>query len=62
MVQSTTSTPENNWSPAEESNLLEYEPIIVDTVMMPTTGDLDGEINLVGEFLLYSFTSFSYQR
>jgi hypothetical protein len=43
MVQLTTSTPENNWSPSTESNLLESAPIIVDTVMTPTTGDQDGD-------------------
>jgi hypothetical protein len=43
MVQLTTSTPENNWSPSTESNLLESAPIIVDTVMAPTTGDQDGD-------------------
>jgi hypothetical protein len=43
MVQSTTSTPENNRSPAMESNLLESLPIIVDTVMMPSTGNQDGD-------------------
>jgi hypothetical protein len=43
MVQSTTSTPENNQSPAMELTLLESELINVDTVMMPTTGDLDGD-------------------
>jgi hypothetical protein len=42
-VQSTTSTPENDRSPATESNLLESVPIIVDTVMTPTTGDQDGD-------------------
>jgi hypothetical protein len=42
-VHLTTSTPENNWSPAMESSLLESVPIIVDTVMMPTTGDQDGD-------------------
>jgi hypothetical protein len=42
-VQLTTSTPENDQSPATESNLLESVPIIVDTVMMPTTGDQDGD-------------------
>jgi hypothetical protein len=43
MVQLTTSTPENNWSPAMELNLLESVPIIVDSVMTPTTGDQDGD-------------------
>jgi hypothetical protein len=43
MVQSTTSTPANTWSPATESNLLESAMIIVDTVMMPTTRDQDGD-------------------
>jgi hypothetical protein len=43
MVQLTTSTPENNQRLASESNLLESVPIIVDTVMMPTTGDQDGD-------------------
>jgi hypothetical protein len=43
MVQLTTSTPENNRSPAMESNLLESVPIIVDTVMTPTTGNQDGD-------------------
>jgi hypothetical protein len=38
MVQST-----NNKSPATELNLLETAPIIVDTVMMPTTGNQDGD-------------------
>jgi hypothetical protein len=42
-VQLTTSTPENDRSPATESNLLESVPIIVDTVMTPTTGDQDGD-------------------
>jgi hypothetical protein len=42
-VQSTTSTPENDQSPATESNLLESVPIIVDTVMTPTTGNQDGD-------------------
>jgi hypothetical protein len=44
MVQSTTSTPENNRGPATELNLLESVLIIVDTVMMPTTdGHQDGD-------------------
>jgi hypothetical protein len=43
MVQLTTSTTENDRSPATESNLLESVPIIVDTVMTPTTGDQDGD-------------------
>jgi hypothetical protein len=43
MVQSTTSTPEDDRSPAMESNLFESVLIIVDTVMMPTTGDQDGD-------------------
>jgi hypothetical protein len=43
MVQLTTSTPENNWIPAMELNLLESAPIIVDTVMTPTTGGQDGD-------------------
>jgi hypothetical protein len=43
MVQSTTSTPENNQIPVMESNLLEPAPIIVDTVLMPTTGNQDGD-------------------
>jgi hypothetical protein len=42
-VQSMTSTPENDRSPATESNLLESVPINVDTVMTPTTGDQDGD-------------------
>jgi hypothetical protein len=43
MVQLTTSTPEKNRGPATESNLLESVPIIVDTVMTPTTGHQDGD-------------------
>jgi hypothetical protein len=43
MVQLTTSTSENNQSPAMESNLLESVPIIVNTVMTPTTGNQDGD-------------------
>jgi hypothetical protein len=43
MVQLTTSTPENNQSPATEFNLLESVLIIVDSVMTPTTGDQDGD-------------------
>jgi hypothetical protein len=42
-IQLTTSTPENNRSPATEWNLLESVLIIVDTVMMPTNGDQDGD-------------------
>jgi hypothetical protein len=42
-VQLTTSTPENNVSPAMELNLLESAPIIVDTVMTSTTGNQDGD-------------------
>jgi hypothetical protein len=42
-VQLTTSTPENNWSPAMELNLLESVLIIVDSVLTPTTGDQDGD-------------------
>jgi hypothetical protein len=62
-VQLATSTSENDWSPAMESNLLESVPIIVDSVMMPTTGDKDGDDQAGGgEFLLYSFNGSSYPR
>jgi hypothetical protein len=42
-VQSPTSTPANDWSPATESNLFETEPIIVETVLMPTTCNQNGD-------------------
>jgi hypothetical protein len=42
-VQSPTSTPANDQSPATESDLLETEPIIVETVLMPTTCNQNGD-------------------
>jgi hypothetical protein len=64
MVQSMTSTPADNQSPATESNLREPEPIIVETVLMPTTCDLNGD-DQFGEgnpSSLYSYTSSTYSR
>jgi hypothetical protein len=56
MVQLTTLTPENDWSPATEFNLLESELVIVDTVMTSTTGDQSGGGNFSSTAMLIPVT------